>query len=79
MNGTNIILPQLESHLWEATNIWRGSVATLDFKTNFFPLLFFKRISDVHDEGYQRALSEAGGNEQYTHFPDHFRFQISDL
>ena len=32
-----------------------------DFKTYVFPLLFFKRISDVHDEEYQTALTESGG------------------
>ena len=43
-------LSQLESHLWEAANILRGPVDAADFKTYVFPLLFFKRISDVHDE-----------------------------
>jgi hypothetical protein len=43
------ILSQLESHLWEAANILRGPVDAADFKTYVFPLLFFKRLSDVHD------------------------------
>jgi type I restriction enzyme M protein len=50
-NGTTT-LSQLESHLWEAANIFRGPVDAADFKTYVFPLLFFKRISDVHDEEY---------------------------
>ncbi|MEQ1731006.1 MAG: type I restriction-modification system subunit M N-terminal domain-containing protein, partial [Vicinamibacterales bacterium] len=45
-------LSQLESHLWEAANSLRGPVAAADFKTYVFPLLFFKRLSDVHDEEY---------------------------
>src|SRR5258706_16189352 len=53
-------LTQLESHLWEAANILRGPVDAADFKTYVFPLLFFKRISDVHDDEYDAALSESG-------------------
>src|SRR4051812_39831530 len=51
-------LSRLESHLWEAANILRGPVDAADFKTYVFPLLFFKRISDVHDEEYAAALAE---------------------
>ena len=67
---------QLESHLWEAANILRGPVDAADFKTYVFPLLFFKRISDVHDEEYQAALAEAGGDEEYARFPQNYRFQV---
>ena len=49
-------LSQLESPLWDAANILRGPVDAADFKTYVFPLLFFKRLSDVHDEEYQTAL-----------------------
>ena len=62
MPNPAISLSQLESHLWEAANILRGPVDAADFKTYVFPLLFFKRISDVHDEEYQAALAEAGGH-----------------
>ena len=78
-NGTNgVALSQLESHLWEAANILRGPVDAADFKTYVFPLLFFKRISDVHDEEYQAALEESGGDEEYAHFPQNYRFQIPE-
>jgi len=73
-----VTLSQLESHLWEAANILRGPVDAADFKTYVFPLLFFKRISDVHDEEYQAALAESGGDEEYARFPQNFRFQIPD-
>ncbi len=72
-----IVTPsQLESHLWEAANILRGPVDAADFKTYVFPLLFFKRISDVHDEEYHAALTESGGDEEYAQFPQNYRFQI---
>ena len=71
-------LSALESHLWEAANILRGPVDAADFKTYVFPLLFFKRISDVHDEEYQSALAEANGDEEYALFPQNYRFQSPD-
>ena len=69
-------ISSLESHLWEAANILRGPVDAADFKTYVFPLLFFKRVSDVHDEEYQAALTEAAGDEEYAKFPQNYRFQI---
>jgi type I restriction enzyme M protein len=69
-------LGSLEAHLWEAANILRGPVDAADFKTYVFPLLFFKRVSDVHDEEYQEALTESNGDEQYAQFPQNYRFQI---
>jgi type I restriction enzyme M protein len=71
-------LNQLESHLWEAANILRGPVDASDFKTYVFPLLFFKRISDVFDEEYATALAESGGDEEYALFPQNYRFQIPE-
>jgi type I restriction enzyme M protein len=76
-NGT-VSLGQLESHLWEAANILRGPVDAADFKTYVFPLLFFKRISDAHDEEYQAALEESGGDDEYALFPQNYRFQIPE-
>ncbi len=73
-----ISLSQLESHLWEAANILRGPVDAADFKTYVFPLLFFKRISDVHDEEYWAALAEASGDEEYARFPQNYRFQVPE-
>jgi type I restriction-modification system DNA methylase subunit len=48
-------LTTLSNHLWESANILRGPVDAADFKTDIFPLLFFKRISDVYDEGFQEG------------------------
>ena len=78
MTAAAVTLSQLESHLWEAANILRGPVDAADFKTYVFPLLFFKRISDVRDEEYQAALTESGGDEEYAKFPQNYRFQIPE-
>jgi type I restriction enzyme M protein len=69
-------LGALESHLWESANILRGPVDAADFKTYIFPLLFFKRISDVYDEEVELALKESGGDQYYAQFPENHRFQI---
>jgi type I restriction enzyme M protein len=69
-------LRSLESHLWEAANILRGPVDAADFKTYIFPLLFFKRISDVYDEEIDEAMTESGGDSVFATFPENHRFQV---
>ncbi len=76
--STVLDLSTLEAHLWEAANILRGPVDAADFKTYIFPLLFFKRISDVYDEEIARALEESGGDQEYALFPENHRFQIPE-
>jgi hypothetical protein len=75
---TSLALNQLESHLWEAANILRGPVDAADFKTYVFPPLFFKRLSDVHDEEYDAALAESHGDEEDALFPQNYRFQVPE-
>jgi type I restriction enzyme M protein len=74
----NITLSQLESHLWESANILRGPVDAADFKTYVFPLLFFKRLSDVHDEEHATALKEFDGDEESALFAENYTFQIPE-
>jgi len=73
-----VTLSQLESHLWESANILRGPVDAADFKSYVFPLLFFKRISDVHDEETVAALEEFDGDEEAATFAENYRFQIPE-
>ena len=40
--------------------------------------MFFKRLSDVHDEEYQTALEESEGDEEYARFPQNYRFQVPE-
>jgi len=53
-------LTDLESYLWGAATILRGLVDAGDYKQFIFPLLFYKRLSDVWDEEYGQALEETG-------------------
>jgi type I restriction enzyme M protein len=69
-----VSLSELESHLWEAANILRGSpVDRTDWKSYILPLLFFKRICDVWDEEHAAMLVEYGED-----FADEHRFQIPE-
>ncbi len=69
---------QLESYLWGAAVLLRGVIDAGDYKQFIFPLLFFKRISDVYDEEYEQALADSGGDVDYAKFADHHRFQIPE-
>ena len=51
---------ELESYLWGAAKLLRGLIDAGDYKQYIFPLLFFKRLSDVWDEEYRTALDETG-------------------
>jgi type I restriction-modification system DNA methylase subunit len=65
---------ELEAYLWGAANLLRGLIDAADFKQYIFPLLFFKRISDLWDEEYKQALAESGGDLTYAEFQV-FKFQ----
>ena len=67
---------QLEDYLWGAANILRGMIDAADFKQYIFPLLFFKRISDVWDEEYEAALAESDNDLTYAEFRENHWFDI---
>ncbi|MES2178231.1 MAG: class I SAM-dependent DNA methyltransferase [Gemmatimonadota bacterium] len=50
---------ELESYLWGAAVILRGLVDAGDYKQFVFPLLFYKRLSDVWDGDYASAFAES--------------------
>lgn len=68
---------ELESYLWGAANLLRGLIDAGDYKQYVFPLLFFKRLSDVWGEEYQTALDETG-DETYARDTANDRFTIPD-
>ena len=53
-------LDELKSFLWGAATRLRGQIDAAGYKEYIFPLLFFKRISDVYDEEYNGFLHEGG-------------------
>lgn len=67
---------QLESYLWGAATLLRGTIDAGDYKQFIFPLLFYKRLCDVFDEETAAALDESGGDEQFAGYPENHRFQV---
>ena len=53
-------LDELESFLWGAATLLRGQIDAAGYKEYIFPLLFFKRISDVYDEQFDGFVAEGG-------------------
>ena len=78
MIQNKLTLSQLEQYLSKAAWILKGPVDASDFKVYLFPLLFFKRISDVYDEEYRIAMQESEGDIEYASLPEFHRFVIPD-
>jgi type I restriction enzyme M protein len=75
---TRMTQQQLESYLWGAAIILRGLVDAGDYKQFIFPLVFFKRLSDVWDEDFASALAESKGDTHYATATANDRFVIPD-
>jgi type I restriction enzyme M protein len=67
---------ELESYLWGAANLLRGSIDAGEYKNYIFPLLFLKRLSDVYDEEFEHALAESENDDTYASLPEQHRFQV---
>ena len=69
---------ELESYLWGAAVILRGLVDPGDYKQFVFPLLFYKRLSDVWDEQYALASADPGADRGYAVQQANEEFVIPD-
>jgi len=67
---------QLENYLWGAATLLRGVIDAGDYKQYIFPLIFYKRICDVYDEEYQKALDESDGDLEFATFAENHRFVV---
>lgn len=61
----HITLDELKSFLWSAATRLRGQIDAAGYKEYIFPLLFFKRVSDVYDEQFAGFVAEGG--EEYAY------------
>ena len=68
---------ELEAYLWGAATTLRGLIDASDYKQYIFPLLFFKRLSDVWEEDYQGAFEETN-DKDYALATANDRFNIPD-
>ncbi len=78
MSVDKLSLSQLEQYLSKAAWILKGPIGASDFKAYIFPMLFFKRISDVYDEEYRQALEESDGDEEYAQLPEFHKFIVPE-
>ncbi|WP_047416551.1 class I SAM-dependent DNA methyltransferase [Cellulophaga sp. Hel_I_12] len=68
----------LEKYLWGAATALRGTIDAGDYKQYIFPLLFFKRICDVYDEEFTKALEESDGDLEYAAFAENHHFIVPE-
>lgn len=77
-NAEPLTLNALENYLAKAADLLRGSIDQADFKAFIFPLMFFKRVSDIYLEEYGQALQESGGDHEFAAFRENHRFEIPE-
>lgn len=65
--GETLELNTLESYLWKAADILRGTIDSSDYKNYSFGLLFLKRLSDRFEEEVEE-LVEKGVDEDIHQF-----------
>src|SRR5690348_17671404 len=70
---------QLESYLWGAATLLRGTIDAGDYKQFIFPLLFYKRLCDVFEEETQIAVKDSGGDDTFAAYAENHRFQIPQV
>ena len=58
--SSKITIDELEKYLWGSAVLLRTHVDAGAYKQYIFPLLFFKRLSDVYDEECEKVRAEFG-------------------
>lgn len=66
---------ELNSYLWNAAVLLRTHIDAGAYKQYVFPLLFFKRLSDVYDEECEHILEEFNDQEA-LYWEENHKFQI---
>ncbi|WP_220412728.1 type I restriction-modification system subunit M N-terminal domain-containing protein [Holdemanella biformis] len=74
--SNKITIEELEKYLWESAVLLRTHVDAGAYKQYIFPLLFFKRLSDVYDEECEKVRTEYG--EEALDWEENHQFQIPD-
>src|SRR4051794_2621028 len=69
---------ELEGYLWGAATLLRGVIDAGDYKQFIFPLLFFKRLSDVYDEEHAQLTAAFGEDAEDEAFPEYHRFHLPE-
>ena len=69
---------ELEEYILKAANTLRGMAEAADVKRFIFPLLFYKRLSDVWDEEHKEAMELYDNDIDAAKLLENYRFQIPD-
>jgi len=77
MTDTKLTQQKLESYLWGCAEYLRNKIDAGDYKVYIFPMLFYKRLSDVFDEEYENLLEETN-DEKFASNPINHRFKIPE-
>lgn len=72
--SSKITIDELEKYLWGSAVLLRTHVDAGAYKQYIFPLLFFKRLSDVYDEESRKAKEEFG--EEALEWDESHQFKI---
>lgn len=67
---------EIEDYVKKAANVLKDIAEAADVKQYIFPLLFYKRISDVWEEEYAQAIQVYGTDIVVSEMDENFRFQI---
>jgi type I restriction enzyme M protein len=67
---------EIERYLWGAANILRGAVSAADYQDYVYPLIFYKWLSDRHDEARAAALATSGGDAAYADAREHYEWVL---
>lgn len=73
-----ITIEELQSYLWNSAVLLRTNIDAGAYKQYIFPLLFFKRISDVYDEECEQILEDYGGDEEALEWEENHRFIVPE-
>lgn len=76
--SNKITLEELESYLWGSAVLLRTHIDAGAYKQYIFPLLFFKRLSDVYDEECEAILKENDGDEEALLWEENHLFMIPE-
>ncbi len=74
--SAKISIEELQTYLWDAAVLLRTHIDAGSYKQYIFPLLFFKRLCDVYDEEFSKALEESEGDEEYAALEENHSFII---
>lgn len=74
--SSKITIDELEKYLWGSAVLLRTHVDAGAYKQYIFPLLFFKRLSDVYDEESEKVEKEYG--EEALEWDESHQFKIPE-